>query len=107
VYDRWANAVHVGGQDIFPYDVRLCLEEMAEFIGVPFALVRGERATEWLKILIQKTPGADSRYLGARLRHLIKKKFSIEAREEWTDQLPERWKGIAVIDEKDWRASYV
>ena len=107
VYDRWANAVQVGDQEIFPYDVRLCLEVVPEFIGVPFALVRGERATERLRILIQKTPAADPKELGARLQHLVRERFQIEASAEWTDQLPERWKGIAVIDEKDWRGSYV
>lgn len=107
VYDRWANAVHVAGKEFFPYDVRLCLEELPQFIGVPFALVRSARATDCLRVLIQKTPDADPEYLGSELRRRLKNKFHIEAKEEWTDQLPERWKGVAVIEEKDWRRPHV
>lgn len=107
VYDRWANAVRVGEREIFPYDVRLCLEEMSQLVGVPFALVRGEQPTERLNILIQKIAAADLEDLGARLRRELREKLRIEAKEEWTDQLPERWKGVAVIDEKDWRVSHV
>jgi phenylacetate-CoA ligase len=107
VYDRWANAVPVAGREFFPYDVRLCLEEAPEFIGVPFALVRSEQATDCLKILIQKTPVADPDSMGAVLRRRLKEKFHVEAREEWTDHLPERWKGVAVIEEKDWRVCHV
>jgi len=106
VYDRWANAVRVAGKEIFPYDVRLCLEEVPEFVGVPFALVRGDERADCLRLLIQKT-STDSSELGTRLRVLLKEKFQIEAREQWTERLPERWKGVAVIDEKDWRSSHV
>jgi phenylacetate-CoA ligase len=107
VYDRWANTVRVAGKEFFPYDVRLCLEELPQFIGVPFALVRSDQAADCLKILIQKIPAADPEYLGAQLRRRLKEKFQVEAKEEWTDQLPERWKGVAVIEEKDWRVSHV
>jgi phenylacetate-CoA ligase len=107
VYDRWANGVRVADKEIFPYDVRLCLEDMAEFIGVPFALVRSTPATDCLKILLQKIPEADAASLDARLRQRLLEKFQIEAKTEWADQLPERWKGVTVIDEKDWRGSYV
>ncbi len=107
VYDRWTNAVQVAGKEIFPYDVRLCLEEVPEFIGIPFALVRGERSTDYLRVLIQKTSTGNFSRMGTQLRALLKEKLQIEAREQWTEQLPERWKGVAVIEEKDWRISHV
>ncbi|HXG52731.1 MAG TPA: AMP-binding protein [candidate division Zixibacteria bacterium] len=107
VYDRWANAVHVAGARIFPYDVRLCLDDVPELIGVPFALLRGDRSSRSLRLVIQKTPNGDSERLGRRLRARIEESLGIEASAEWTERLPERWKGIAVIEEKDWRGSDV
>lgn len=103
VYDRRANTVQVGEKEIVPYDVRLCLDEVPEFVGVPFALVRGERRMNYLRLLIQKTSAGDLNRLALRLRTLMREKLQIETREEWTEQLPERWKGVAVIEEKDWR----
>ncbi len=95
--------MQVGEKEIVPYDVRLCLDEVPEFVGVPFALVRGERRMNYLRLLIQKTSAGDLNRLAVRLRTLLREKLQIETREEWTEQLPERWKGVAVIEEKDWR----
>jgi phenylacetate-CoA ligase len=107
VYDRWANAVQVAGKEIFPYDVRVCLEEIPEFIGLPFALVRKEGSTDHLNLLIQITPTGNLNRMGSRLRTLLREKLQIEASEEWTERLPERFKGVTVIDDKDRRASHV
>ncbi len=103
VYDRRVNIVQVGGKEIVPYDVRLCLEELPEFVGVPFALIRGKKRLDHLRLLIQKTTAGDLDRMGTQLRAMLREKLQIEAREEWTEQLPERWKGVAVIEEKDWR----
>ncbi|MFQ5873853.1 MAG: hypothetical protein ACE5JL_08630, partial [Dehalococcoidia bacterium] len=84
-----------------------CLDEVPEFIGVPFALVRGERSMDYLKVLIEKTSTGNLGRMGTQLRALLKEKLQIEAREEWTEQLPVRWKGVAVIEEKDWRTRHV
>lgn len=107
VYDRWANAVQVGAKEIFPYDVRLCLEEAPEFIGIPFALVRGEKKSDHLRILIQKPAAGNLNQMGGRLKVLLRKRLHVEATAQWTEQLPERWKGVAVIDEKEWGGSRV
>ncbi|MFQ5849794.1 MAG: phenylacetate--CoA ligase family protein [Candidatus Binatia bacterium] len=107
VYDRRANVVQVAGKEIVPYDVRLCLEEVPEFIGVPFALVRGERSMDYLRLVIQKTSAGNLNRMGTHLRALLKEKLQVEAREEWTEGLPERWKGVTVIEEKDWGAPRV
>ena len=102
VYDRRANTVEVAGKEIVPYDVRLCLDDFPELIGVPFAVVRGEKSAPYLKLLIQRPATGDPYGLGARLRALLRQRLQVDAREEWTEELPERWKGVAVIEEKDW-----
>jgi len=102
VYDRRTNTVEVAGKEIVPYDVRLCLDDFPELIGVPFAVVRGEKSAPYLKLLIQRPSTDDPSGLGARLRALLRQRLQIDAREEWTEELPERWKGVTVIEEKDW-----
>lgn len=107
VYDRWPNAIEVAGRAIVPYDVRLCLEEVPELVGIPFALVREARATNCLRLVIQKPSAGDPEAIAARVRSLIKERLMVDAREEWAEQLPERWKGMTVIDEKQLGAPYV
>jgi phenylacetate-CoA ligase len=107
VYDRWANAVTVAGKTVFPYDVRLCLDAVRELIGIPFALIRSETSTDCLRLVIEKTPTGDPAAVGNLLRAKIKEKLGIDAKEEWTEQLPVRWKGVTVIEEKHWRSSHV
>ena len=102
VYDRRTNAVEVAGKEIVPYDVRLCLDDLPELTGIPFAVVRGERGMASLKLVIQKPPSGDLEEMGVRLRALLLERLEVVAREEWTEELPERWKGVTVIEEKDW-----
>ncbi len=104
VYDRRPNIVCVAGREIVPYDVRLCLDEVPELLGLPFALIRGQSADNTLKLVLQKPPTRDEGLLEARLKSLIMKKLKLDSRPQWTEQLPERWKGVTVIEEKDWRA---
>lgn len=107
VYDRRMNTVRVAGNEIVPYDVRLCLDELPELAGLPFALIRGERKMDYLKLAVQKPSAGELDRIGARLRSLLKERLRIAAREEWTEELPERWKGVTVIEEKDWGRPHV
>lgn len=99
IYDRRANVVRVAGKDVLAYDVRLCLDEVPELIGVPFAIVRQSGPMERLRLIVQKPAGADVAGLATQLRARIGKRLALAASEEWSEQLPERWKGISVIDE--------
>ena len=106
VYDRRANSVHIAGVEIVPYDVRQCLDEIPELVNIPFALVRSKQKMEFLKLLLQKPVIGDPEQLGIRLRGLLRKNFSFDVKEEWAEELPQRWKGVTVIDEKDLRAAH-
>ncbi len=107
VYDRRANAVHVAGKEIVPYDVRFCLDEIPELTGLPFAVIRGEREMSTLRLVLQRPSTGDLHQIGVRLKALLKEKLKLDAREEWTEELPERWKGVTVIEEKDWGLAHV
>jgi hypothetical protein len=37
----------------------------------------------------------------------ISEQLQLEAQIEWASELPERWKGVTVIEERDWRAAHV
>src|SRR3989304_4939836 len=102
IVDPKTGALLPAGKEIVPYDVRLCLDDFPELIGVPFAVVRGEKSAPYLKLLIQRPATGDPSGLGARLRALLRQRLQIDAREEWNEELPERWKGVAVLQEKDW-----
>jgi len=107
VYDRQANIVRVAGKELVPYDARLCVDEVPELIGIPFAVIREERATAYLRLLIQKPPTGELDPIGTQLRDRVQERLQIEVRVDWTEELPERWKGVAVIEEKDWGAPHV
>jgi phenylacetate-CoA ligase len=107
VYDRRVNAIQVAGKEIVPYDVRLCLDEAPELTGIPFAVVRGEGSMPYLRLVIQKPSVGALDQIETRLRTLLKEKLQLEARQEWTEELPARWKGVTVIEEKDWGAPRV
>jgi phenylacetate-CoA ligase len=107
VYDRRTNIVPVAGKEIVPYDVRLCADAIPELVGIPFALVRGERSSPNLKLVIQKLSSEDINGVGNRLRMSIREQLQLEAQIEWALELPERWKGVTVIEEKDWRVACV
>jgi phenylacetate-CoA ligase len=104
VFDRRANTVSVAGQEIVPYDIRRCLDELPELVNIPFALVRSGKKMDVLKLLIQKPASGDPERLGSRVRKLVRQKFNFDASEEWAEELPHRWKGVTVVDEKDLRA---
>lgn len=107
VYDRRANAIQVAGKEIVPYDVRLCLDEAPELTGIPFAVVRGEGSMPYLRLVIQKPSVGALDQIETRLRTLLMDKLQLEARQEWTEELPARWKGVTIIEEKDWGAPRV
>ncbi len=107
VYDRRTNIVQVGGKEIVPYDVRLCFDAVLGLVGVPFALVRGQRNTPHLKLVMQKIPSGDIAETENRLRNVIREQLQLDAQIEWAQELPERWKGVTVIEEKDWGAPHV
>jgi phenylacetate-CoA ligase len=106
VYDRRANIVRIAGQEIVPYDIRRCLDEVPELVNIPFAVVRSEKDTDNLKLLIQQPAGGDPKQIGVRLKKIVQKQFSFAVTEEWAEELPQRWKGVTVIEEKDWRAAH-
>jgi len=107
VYDRRTNIVQVAGKEIVPYDVRLCVDAIPEMVGIPFALVRAAESRPYLKLVIQKLSADGSNGLENRLKNLIGEHLQLEAQIEWALELPERWKGVTVIEEKDWRAAHV
>jgi phenylacetate-CoA ligase len=107
VYDRRTNIVQVAGKEIVPYDVRLCIDAIPEMVGIPFALVRAAESRPYLKLVMQKLSAAGSNGLETRLKNLIGEQLQLEAQIEWALELPERWKGVTVIEEKDWRAAHV
>jgi phenylacetate-CoA ligase len=107
VYDRRTNIVRVGGKEIVPYDVRLCADTIPELVGVPFALVRGEKPRPQLRVAIQKLPSGDNGDVEKRLALSISEQLKLDAQIEWAAELPERWKGVTVIEEREWRAAHV
>lgn len=106
VYDRRSNTLRVAGQEIVPYDVRLCLETLPELVNIPFALIRSETKMDSLRLLIQKPPTGNVKQLGTRINGLMREKFGFDCRADWAEELPQRWKGVTVIEEKDWRATH-
>ncbi len=107
VYDRRPNVVRVAGREVVPYDVRLCLDEVVELTGIPFAVIRGESEMASLRLVIEKPSGGDLKGIEGRLKSLLKERYKIDVKQEWTEQLPQRWKGVTVIEEKDWGAPRV
>jgi phenylacetate-CoA ligase len=107
VYDRRTNIVQVAEKEIVPYDVRLCADAIPELVGIPFALVRGLRSGANLKLVVQKLPSGDTNAVENRLKMSIREQLQLDAQIEWAPELPERWKGVTVIEEKDWRVAGV
>jgi len=107
VYDRRANVLQIGGQQLVPYDIRSCLDELPELVNIPFAVVRSASKMERLTLLIQKPPSGNLKEIGVRMATLLRKRFNLEVLEEWAEELPQRWKGVTIIEEKDWRGMRV
>ena len=107
VYDRRANEVEIGGQRIVPYDVRVCLDALPELVNIPFAVVRSETRMERLTLLMQKPASGNLEEIRVRIANLLRKHLNVEAAQEWAEELPQRWKGVTVIEEKDWRGTRV
>jgi len=103
IYDRRANLVRVQGREVLWYDVRACMDEFAELVGIPFALVRGNEDERLLRLAIQKPPCADYAGVGRRAAEVLSGRLGLPLSLEWSDGLPARWKGVTVIDQKDWR----
>jgi phenylacetate-CoA ligase len=105
VYDRCANRFAVNGREMVPYDVRLCLDELPELVGIPFAVIREEENMSHLRLAIQGPPVGDLAPLGAKLKTVLEEGLAVKARVEWVEELPARWKGTPVIAEKEWGVS--
>jgi phenylacetate-CoA ligase len=107
VYDRRANVLAIAGKQIVPYDVRLCLDQIPELVAIPFAVIRSNVRMERLTLLIQKPPSGNLKEIETNVSSLLQHRFAVEARQEWAEELPQRWKGITVIEENEWRTSRV
>ena len=107
VYDRRVNEVEIAGQRIVPYDVRVCLDQLPELVNLPFAVVRSERKMDRLTLLMQKPGSGNLEEIRARIANLLHKQLNLETTQEWAEELPQRWKGVTVIEEKDWRGARV
>ena len=107
VYDRRVNEVEIAGQRIVPYDVRVCLDELPELVNITFAVVRGETKMERLTLLMQKPASGNLEEIRVRIANLLRKQLNVETTQEWAEELPQRWKGVTVIEEKDWRGARV
>jgi hypothetical protein len=57
--------------------------------------------------LIQKPPSGNLKEIETNVSSLLQHRFAVEARQEWAEELPQRWKGITVIEENEWRTSRV
>lgn len=107
IYDRRANLFRVGERELLWYDVRECLDEAPELIGVPFAVIRRSGGSPELRVAIQEpAPGAIAS-LAPRLEELVAARLHVPLRATWVETLPDRWKGVTVIDEKDWEGFHV
>lgn len=104
VYDRRANAFQVGSRELVPYDVRLCVDEIEPLRGTPLAVIRRPGPMPYLRLAISRPPdrGAPLEELQAALKATLERRLQVELREEWVEALPERWKGMAVIEEEEW-----
>ena len=103
IYDRRANVIAVQGRELLWYDLRVCLDEVPELVGAPFAAIRGTSDSPFLHLAIQRLPHTDRLGLARRVEELVTRTFQAPIQLEWVDELPARWKGVAVIDAKDWR----
>jgi phenylacetate-CoA ligase len=101
VYDRQANMVEVAGKRLVPYDVRLCLDNVSELVHMPFALLRARGVMSYLRLKIQRPATAAPELLENRLKAQIKERLGLDAAVEWTEELPERWKGVGVLEEEN------
>lgn len=106
IYDRRANLFRVQGRELLWYDVRLCLDELPDLVGAPCAVIRESRAASALRLALQTPPGADPAALAPRLERAVAERLRLPLRLEWVDELPVRWKGVAVIDEHEWRSTH-
>jgi len=102
VYDRLPNQFTVAGKQLLPYDVRLCLDDIPPLCGLPFAVIRKEGDSPHLRLAVTKLPFGDPAPLEARAIALVKEKLGLEAHIEWVEDLPARWKGRPVIEEREW-----
>jgi hypothetical protein len=64
---------------------------------------------ERLTLLIQKPPSGNLnlKEIETKVSSLLRHRFDLEAKQEWAEELPQRWKGITVIEENEWRAARV
>jgi hypothetical protein len=80
---------------------------MPELINIPFAVVRSETRMERLTLLMQKPASGNLEEIQVRIANLLRKQLNVEATQEWAEELPQRWKGVTVIEQKDWRGARV
>jgi phenylacetate-CoA ligase len=104
VYGRRADLFRVTGRELLPYDVRLCLDTIPQLLGVPYAVIRQPGNMPYLRLAIQKPPGGEPDVLGGRVKAVVREKLGVEARDEWAEEMPAPWKGVTIIEERDWGA---
>lgn len=102
VYDRLPNQFSVRGRQLVPYDVREQVDQVPELCGLPFAVLRREGDAPYLRLAIPRPPMGEPAQLEAALKARLQGGLGLEARVEWVEDLPARWKGRPVIEEKDW-----
>ncbi len=102
LYDRRANVVRVQGRSLLWYDVRACLDEMPDLIGVPCVIVRPGHDGQVLRIAVEGPPPHVSASLLTELERIVAERLNVPVSAEWVHALPARWKGVAVIDEAHW-----
>jgi len=107
IYDRRANRFRAGGRELLWYDVRECLDEVPELIGTPFAVIRRPGGSPALRIAMEQLGRWETGSLGPRIEALAGQRLGVPLQLEWVEGLPERWKGVTVIDEKEWEAAHV
>lgn len=107
IYGRRSDLFKVAGKELLPYDVRLCLDEIPKLLGIPYAVIRPRETMPYLRLAIQKPYDGETEALSARIKALVREKLGIEAGVEWTEEMPARWRGITIIEEKDWGAPNV
>jgi phenylacetate-CoA ligase len=103
IYDRRANLFRVRGRELLWYDVRLCLDEVPELVGVPCAVIRERGGASALRLAAQRPDRGEPSLLLARLEQLVAQRLAVPLELEWVDALPVRWKGVTVIDASEWQ----
>ena len=102
IYDRRSNQFRVRDRELLWYDVRACLDEVPELVGLPFAVIRAAGPSSHLRIAMEGPHQADRGPLARRIEALSASRLGVPVRLEWVEGMPVRWKGVTVINERQW-----